>query len=236
MFIIAIYSILILREDNLKQLFNQLVKKHLNILSLPYLFFKLINFIQGASSLYIPSEGLEVLFLMVMWERLPFNIRYREIIRDDILTPEEKEIKKKIGSFGYNSMDITQFVWDRVKNMSATEREKFKSFEEWKKLTPEERQPYLDLDQKKRQHSREMMIKAIKERDLPPLAELSVEDICGDVGSFAWKYIQRVIKVKEEGYDENQLEKMSKKKREKAKVITGTYVVIGEYRIFFCNS
>ena len=29
-------------------------------------------------------------------------------------------------------------------------------------------------------------------QNYPPLAELSVDDICGDVGSYAWKYIQHV--------------------------------------------
>jgi hypothetical protein len=142
----------------------------------------------GAGGDEVPDrpEGLEHLFLGILWENLPFKERYR---KSKVLNKN----KWRFGTASYNGLDISQFMHEKISNITPEERRHFKVFEEWEKLSPEEQQPYIDAAKREAQSEQETVLKLIKEDKLPPLCELSVDNICNDLEHLAWRYIQCVV-------------------------------------------
>jgi len=176
----------------------------------------------GAGGIELPYGGLETLFLMIVWENIEFNIRYRSELSD--VGINVAEVKNGISRWA-NKIRTT---------LSSKQSDNYNYFAEWKKLPQEEREPYEQEYLKETIQQDRKWYKTMEDKEYPGLAELSVDDICSSrLRHLTFMYVQSVTLLDSQGYTEEELQKKKKQKKKKKKqdddtqdYIKGTYRVV----------
>eukprot|EP01114_Cavostelium_apophysatum_P012864 TRINITY_DN2984_c0_g1_i3.p2 TRINITY_DN2984_c0_g1~~TRINITY_DN2984_c0_g1_i3.p2 ORF type:complete len:359 (-),score=51.71 TRINITY_DN2984_c0_g1_i3:1283-2359(-) len=150
----------------------------------------------GAGDYTIGDCGFETLFLMVLWERLPFKIRYREkdpSLEDEVDSNDEEQDPElaRFGTYKYDCVDCTAFVFKHRGEL----KDGVRWSDLWLNAPDEEREYYTRLAAEKDSRKTARIKRKVAEEGLPGLAELSIDDIFGDLPEVTWKYIQHVREI-----------------------------------------
>jgi len=164
-----------------------------------------------ASSIELPYlDGVAAVILGILWEQIPFEIRYRKLLED----PN----RPRGDTWSMNGMDITE--WWLAKRATLPEADREDTFGSWERESETVRRALIEKHKESNRLQQIAWLKLIEEKRLPPLAELSVEDVCSNM-KFSWKYVQHVRLVQRTGVSESE-----DRDRAVKNPVTGTYDVL----------
>jgi len=117
---------------------------------------------------------------------LPFDIAYRKIKKFKPFLP-----KWEHGTAKLNEFDISEFMDDFYKK-NYTSIKDIDIYDEWEKIPETEKQYYIDRANQRKEDENAKWKELIDAGEVPPLSEISVNELCYHLTEIVGRYVQCV--------------------------------------------